>query len=313
MKKKGFTLIELLVVISIIALLLAILMPALSKVKKLADRLMCGTNLKGLGIALHTYATDYEDDFPVQGRNGDHEWSDRTGGWQNPDKDWSNPNVLTVAASLYMLVREEDVTPASFVCRGGNEQEYDGANPRGFDIVELWDFNGEGEVSGTDLFPKDHVSYSYQQPYLIAEGVDPAYPPSANAQPKLAIMADKNPWADEGLSYIPGAAAEANPIGLVDVIDFTFSTNDPEIQVGNAAAHEREGQNVLFNDAHVKFEKRPDVAVQRDNIYTRQPKLATEETHLRDGVGMSPLMPLIGRSRNKNDSVLVNDSVCDAG
>ncbi len=47
-KKKGFTLIELLVVIAIIAMLLAILMPALGKVKKLAMRLVCGTNAKGM-------------------------------------------------------------------------------------------------------------------------------------------------------------------------------------------------------------------------------------------------------------------------
>ncbi len=51
-KKKGFTLIELLVVIAIIAMLLAILMPALGKVKKLAMRLVCGTNLKGMGTAM---------------------------------------------------------------------------------------------------------------------------------------------------------------------------------------------------------------------------------------------------------------------
>ena len=45
MKKKGFTLIELLVVLAIIAMLLAILMPALGKVKRLAERLVCGTKL----------------------------------------------------------------------------------------------------------------------------------------------------------------------------------------------------------------------------------------------------------------------------
>ncbi len=66
MKKKGFTLIELLVVIAIIAMLLAILMPALNKVKKIAQRVVCGTNLKGLGTAQVVYANDYDDAFVVQ-------------------------------------------------------------------------------------------------------------------------------------------------------------------------------------------------------------------------------------------------------
>ena len=57
---KGFTLIELLVVISIIALLLAILLPALNRVKEQAKQTRCLANLKQIGVAMHAYASDYE-------------------------------------------------------------------------------------------------------------------------------------------------------------------------------------------------------------------------------------------------------------
>ena len=53
--KTAFTLIELLVVIAIIALLLSILMPALTAVKKQARAVMCSSNLKQLGLAVHTF------------------------------------------------------------------------------------------------------------------------------------------------------------------------------------------------------------------------------------------------------------------
>ena len=88
MKKKGFTLIELLVVIAIIAMLLAILMPALNKVKKIAQRVVCATNLKGLGTALIVYANDYEDDFVVQGDGFTHTWAYQTYGWQQAAPHW---------------------------------------------------------------------------------------------------------------------------------------------------------------------------------------------------------------------------------
>ena len=71
MKHKGFTLVELLVVIAIIALLMGILMPALSRVRQIAFRLVCGTNLSGIGKAMLIYANDYEDELPrAGGRNG---------------------------------------------------------------------------------------------------------------------------------------------------------------------------------------------------------------------------------------------------
>jgi prepilin-type N-terminal cleavage/methylation domain-containing protein/prepilin-type processing-associated H-X9-DG protein len=61
---KGFTLIELLVVISIIALLLAILLPALQRVNRQAKAVTCQMNLKQWGTTLVLYAEDHEGHLP---------------------------------------------------------------------------------------------------------------------------------------------------------------------------------------------------------------------------------------------------------
>lgn len=67
MRRKGFTLIELLVVVAIIAILAAMLLPALSRARESARQAVCMSNLKQLSLVLLQYAEDYNGYLPTCG------------------------------------------------------------------------------------------------------------------------------------------------------------------------------------------------------------------------------------------------------
>ncbi|QDV57975.1 DUF1559 domain-containing protein [Rosistilla oblonga] len=92
-RRRGFTLVELLVVIAIIGILVGLLLPAVQAAREAARRMQCGNNMKQLGLALHNYASTYNEAFP-------------NNGWSYPG---GYPNDFSPFAKLLPFIEQENL------------------------------------------------------------------------------------------------------------------------------------------------------------------------------------------------------------
>jgi hypothetical protein len=283
---RAFAIIRIVVPVSI-CLLIGILLPALAKARQIAYRMVCGTNLSQIGMAMLVYANDYEDELPRAGGKNT-KWGQAVF-WNAPDRfqayslqaDGSG-GFATISSSLYFLVKYYEVSPKSFICPGDSgAREFkpsDYPPAKGKELKDFWDFGPT---------PQKHCSYSYHIPYGL-------YALTSSSDPEMAIAADRNPWIAS-----PDRDAKIWHFFKPDI--FPWNGTAKQARYGNSVSHKEDGQQVLFMDSHVDFEKRPYCGIKDDNIYTFLPSgLGHPE------IGKPPV-PFDSQPGSKEDSLLVHD------
>jgi len=278
MKRKGITLTELLVLIVVTTLLVGVLTPGLNRSRQMAVRLLCATNLRGIGSAMAMYARDNEHEYPLAGGPGAI-WGSHgviMMFFAEDEEDAFQGGFATITSCFYLMVKYGIIGPKQVVCKGDEGirvyKPTDAFMPPPKTLSGAWDFGG-----GRMVWPGDCVSYSYHMPLNIDDET-PGFPISAASREDSPVCADRNPFLDKNVF-------------------------DPHVG-DNSRSHQGKGQNVLYKGGHVNFEETPRVGLNEDNIWTYggDPDFGggdpngTPPTHAGDGVPVGV-----------NDAYLVNE------
>ena len=197
--RSAFTLIELLVVISIIALLIGILLPALGKAREQGRSIQCLANLKGLDTSMHLYFGDSNSTFPFIGPIA------------GADENENNSNLFEVLDSYIDAPRphREDpndtaannwVVEAPYRCpsdRGGTDTENPDPAYRTYGISYTFP-PADIYVALELLGAIDNPSQNPGEQHKARIAVTRTYEMYSGMGTKLAVLLDLEPWHKAG-------------------------------------------------------------------------------------------------------------------
>ena len=254
LQSKGFTLVKLLVVIGIIALLISILLPSLSKAREAANKVKCGANLKQIGQGLLLYANENNGNYPrtqyTVGTNLDltNKGSASVNSFSGTAA--SPVGVNNIGAAIYLLLKTQELTSAVFICPSSNNEAdtYRRGTPTG-NVQNQSNFSGN--VADTDTKWYLNCSYSFEVMYPNANAVNDGFRWTSTLKADFAIAADLN----------PGSVNGQNPQKI------TTTSSSKDQMTGNSTNHQKAGQEVLYGDGHVEFQQSSMCGVNQDQIF----------------------------------------------
>jgi prepilin-type N-terminal cleavage/methylation domain-containing protein len=163
-RTQGFSLTELLVVIGIIAVVIAIVLPTLSRVREGANRVKCASNLRQIGVQLLLYANDNRNNLPRTRYTPGATPSFYTGSTDgNPFAGTSTVAVNDQTAAMFLLLRTYDFNAGVFIC------------PSSGDKADGFSGGPTNPVSRANFVSNENLSYSLAYPYPDAAAVAAGY------------------------------------------------------------------------------------------------------------------------------------------